>query len=90
MMQILVLLGIYFDAVVVFITSQALLFRFALAILCEVCNKMLVLLLSDIGFVRFQHYILVTYQQLINFLFFYMLKDIHCRPLIMSQKVTTR
>ena len=33
-MQILVLLGMYFDAVVVFVTSQTLLFRLALAILC--------------------------------------------------------
>ena len=34
MMQILVLLGMYFDAVVVFFTSQTLSFRLALAILC--------------------------------------------------------
>ena len=33
-MLILVLLGIYFDAVVVFVTRQTLLFRLALAILC--------------------------------------------------------
>ena len=33
MMLILVLLGMYFDAVVVFVTSQTLLFRLALAIL---------------------------------------------------------
>ena len=33
-MQILVLLGMYFDAVVVFVTSQTLLFKLALAILC--------------------------------------------------------
>ena len=33
-MLILVLLGMYFDAVVVFVTSQTLLFRLALAILC--------------------------------------------------------
>ena len=33
-MQILVLLGMYFDAVVVFVTSQTLLFRLDLAILC--------------------------------------------------------
>ena len=32
-MQILGLLGIYFDAVVIFFTSQTLLFRLALAIL---------------------------------------------------------
>ena len=31
-MQIMVLLGMYFDAVVVFVTSQTLLFRLALAI----------------------------------------------------------
>ena len=36
MMLILVLLGMYFDAVVVFVTSQTLLFRLALAILCPV------------------------------------------------------
>jgi hypothetical protein len=35
-MQILVLLVMYFDAVVVFVTSQTLLFRLALAILCTV------------------------------------------------------
>ena len=35
MMLILVLLGMYFDAVVVFVTSQTLLFRLALAILCS-------------------------------------------------------
>ena len=34
MMQILVLLGMYFEAVLVFVTSQTLLFRLALAILC--------------------------------------------------------
>jgi hypothetical protein len=34
-MQILVLLGMYFDAVVVFVTTQSLLFRLALAILCK-------------------------------------------------------
>ena len=32
-MQILVLLGMYFDAVAVFVTSQTLLFRLALAML---------------------------------------------------------
>ena len=32
MMLILVLLGLYFDAVVIFVTSQTLLFRLALAI----------------------------------------------------------
>ena len=35
-MLILVLLGMYFDAVVVFVTSQTLLIRLALAILCQV------------------------------------------------------
>ena len=35
LMLILVLLGMYFDAVVVFITSQTLLFRLALAMLCQ-------------------------------------------------------
>ena len=35
MMLILVLLGMYFDAVVVFVTSQTLLFKLALAILCS-------------------------------------------------------
>ena len=34
-MLILVLLGMYFDAAVVFVTSQTLLSRLALAILCE-------------------------------------------------------
>ena len=33
-MQILVLLDMYFDAAVVFVTSQTLSFRLALAILC--------------------------------------------------------
>ena len=33
-MLILVILGMYFDAVVVFVTSQTNLFRLALAILC--------------------------------------------------------
>ena len=33
-MQILDLLGMYFDAVVVFVTNSSLLFRFAVAILC--------------------------------------------------------
>ena len=35
-MLILGLLGMYFDAVVVFVTSQTLLFRLALTILCYV------------------------------------------------------
>ena len=35
-MQILGLLGMYFDAVVVFVVSQTLLFRFDLTILCVV------------------------------------------------------
>ena len=34
MKLILVLLGMYFDALVVFVTNQTLLFRLALAILC--------------------------------------------------------
>ena len=34
-MQILGLLGMYFDAAVVFVTSHSLLFRLALAILCS-------------------------------------------------------
>ena len=34
-MLILGLLGMYFDAAVVFVASQTLLFRLALAILCE-------------------------------------------------------
>ena len=38
-MQILVLLGMYFDAVVVFVTSQTLLFRLALAVLCVVMSN---------------------------------------------------
>ena len=33
-MLILAFLGIYFDAVVVFVTNSSLLFRFAMAILC--------------------------------------------------------
>ena len=37
LIEILVLLGMYFDAVVVFVTSQTLLFRFALALLWDVC-----------------------------------------------------
>ena len=40
-MQILVLLGMYFDAVVLFVTSQTLLFRLALAILCDMYQYML-------------------------------------------------
>ena len=36
LMQIRVLLGMYYDAVMVFVTSQTLLFRLALAILCLV------------------------------------------------------
>ena len=35
-MQILGLLGMYFDAAVVFVTNSSLLFRFAMAILCNV------------------------------------------------------
>ena len=34
-MQIMGLLGLYFDAVVVFVTSHLILFRFFLAILCK-------------------------------------------------------
>ena len=34
MMQILGLLGMYFDAAVVFVTNSSLLFRLAMAILC--------------------------------------------------------
>jgi hypothetical protein len=37
-MLILGLLGMYFDAAVVFVTSQTLLFRLALAILCVTIN----------------------------------------------------
>ena len=37
LMLILSLLGMYFDAAVVFVTSQTLLFRFAMAILWDVC-----------------------------------------------------
>ena len=35
-MQILGLLGMYFDAVVVFVTSHSILFRLALALLCVI------------------------------------------------------
>ena len=35
MMQILVLLGINFDAMVVFVTNSSLFFRLAVAILCQ-------------------------------------------------------
>ena len=38
-MQILDLLGMYFDAAVLFVTSQTLLLRLALAILCEALHK---------------------------------------------------
>ena len=34
-MQILGLLGVYFDAVVVFVDNSSLLFRLAVAILCD-------------------------------------------------------
>ena len=37
-MLILGLLGMYFDAAVVFVTSQTLLFRLAMAILCNGSN----------------------------------------------------
>ena len=39
-MLILGLLGMYFDAVVVFVKSQTLLFRLALAILWSCCKKL--------------------------------------------------
>ena len=38
-MQILILLGMYFDTVVVFVTSQTLLFTLALAIPCYIRHK---------------------------------------------------
>jgi hypothetical protein len=49
-MLILGLLGMYFDAAVVFVTSQTLLFRLALAILC--CTKFLFIELetSNLGY----------------------------------------
>ena len=53
MIQILVLLGMYFDAVVVFVTSQKLLFRLALAILCFRIIK-LILLIDLFLFCRFK------------------------------------
>ena len=40
-MQILGLLGMFFDAVVVFGTNSILLFRFALAIMCKALSKCL-------------------------------------------------
>ena len=40
-MQILGLSGMYFDSVVVFVTSHSLLFRLALAILCYVTKYLL-------------------------------------------------
>ena len=53
-MQILVLLGRYFDAVVVFVTSQTLLFRLAPAILwvgcAALCAKSEVMLTQDTGY----------------------------------------
>ena len=49
-MLILVLLGMYFDAVVIFVTSQTLLFRLALAILCELHLKYFQLAFSGINF----------------------------------------
>ena len=39
-MLILILLGMYFDAAVVFVTSQTLLLRSAVAILCIMCQNM--------------------------------------------------
>ena len=51
-MQILVLLGMYFDAVVVFVTSQTLLFRLALAILCSpIVGYLMIFLLFLKGYV---------------------------------------
>ena len=44
-MQILVLLGMYFDAVVVFVTSQTLLFRLDLAILCSLSESLKLVIL---------------------------------------------
>ena len=38
-MQILVILGMYFDAVVVFVNSQTHSFRLALAILCNMNDR---------------------------------------------------
>ena len=38
-MLILGLLGMYFDAAVVFVTKSSLLFRLAVAILCELLNQ---------------------------------------------------
>ena len=40
-MQILDLLGMYFDAAVVFVTKSSLLFRFTLAILCGKTSEIL-------------------------------------------------
>ena len=39
MMQILDLLGMHFDAAIVFVTNSSLLFRFALAILCTLSDN---------------------------------------------------
>ena len=47
MMLILVLLGMYFDAVMVFVTSQSLLFRLALAILCLISEDICALTSSS-------------------------------------------
>ena len=48
-MLILVLLGMYFDAVVVFVTSQTLLFRLALAILCIISTSFWAILAAHIA-----------------------------------------
>ena len=55
-MQILVLLGMYFDAVVVFVNSQTLLFRLALAILWV------------IFYLRFIYF--VAFSEYMNFMYF--------------------
>ena len=57
-MLILGLLGMYFDAVVVFVTSQTLLFRLALAILCQLMLNLqtgsyLVLLIFGLAYINF-------------------------------------
>ena len=49
-MLILGLLGMYFDAAVVFVTSQTLFLRFALAILCFVRYNRLIRKFVEIAF----------------------------------------
>ena len=49
-MLILGLLGMYFDAAVVFVTSQTLLFRLAVAILCLSSNNYLSIFAGIHGF----------------------------------------